>query len=306
MHRTSLLIAGAQKSCSTSLAVLLGRHPRISMMRRESAAFEDPHYPSNIDQISNHVDTSLAAQTVPALKRPELLHCSEASGRAQHHLPDPVVVVVLREPIARTISAYYHYVSYGLLPAVSPDQGIVALLDRLSHSDMPSVGDEVIHFSQYADSIRRLRRQFGDRLLVFYQEVMLADTRACTDTILKALSLDPRDLGTLPRSNTGHYSLRPLQLSRLGGQIGYDIDNERARFIVTQKRIRRHTAQGLFALHRLRPRIQSPPQPVLSGTVRQQLVELLSDDAQQLPELVQEPLPNTWISSLQLESPYTP
>ena len=275
------------------------------MLRRESAAFEDPYYPHDIDQIQTHVATSLAAHTVPALKRPELLHRKEASSRAQHHLPDPVVVVILREPVARTISAYYHYVSYGLLPALSLEQGIEAILDRLCNSEVPSVGDEVVRFSQYADSVRRLRRQFGERLFVFYQEVLLSDPLACTDKICGALCIERRELGTLPTSNAGQYSLRPLQLSRLGGQIGYDIDNERARFSVTRRRLRRHTAQTLFALHRLRPRAQSHPQPELSATVQQRLVALFSDDARRLPELVHEPLPNTWISSLELQSPDT-
>lgn len=275
------------------------------MLRRESAAFEDPNYPHDLDQVTAHVATSLAADTVPALKRPELLHRSEASGRAQYHLPDPVIVVILREPVARTISAYYHYVSYGLLPALCLDRGISTIIDGLCQSTVPSVGDEVVRFSQYADPLRRLRSQFGGQLLLFYQEALLSNPLACTDRILAALRIDSRPLGPLPKSNVGHYSLRPLQLSRLGGQIGYDIDNARATFTITQRRLRRHTAQALFALHRLRPRVHSHPQPILSETVRRRLVELFSDDARRLPELVQEPLPDTWISSLHLHSPNT-
>ncbi|HWI05024.1 MAG TPA: hypothetical protein VNT52_14530, partial [Acidimicrobiales bacterium] len=113
----SLVLAGAQKSSSTSLAELLGRHPLVCMAQREVVAFEDPYYPDSIAEVLAHVEASAGGGSVPALKRPELLYREESVERVRRHMPDPVVVVVLREPVARTVSAYYHYLRYGVLPA---------------------------------------------------------------------------------------------------------------------------------------------------------------------------------------------
>lgn len=295
----SLLIAGAQKSCSTSLAELVGRHPLVNMSKRECVAFEDPYYPEHLDQVQVHVESSFAADMIPGVKRPELLHRSEASSRARRHLPDPVVVVVLREPVARTISAYYHYVGYGLLPAVGPSSGIAAILDELDGEDDASIGGEVVTYSLYSGGLRRLYGDFGERLVVFFQEDLVSDTAACTERIFRMLGIEAPDLGGLPRSNVGSYSLRPLKLSRLGGRVGYDIDDSCATFTVTQQVVRRRIAQALFGLDRLCPSIQRP-QPMLSLSVRRRLVSTVIADVALLPDIIGRPLPGAWVSSLQL------
>ena len=297
---TSLLIAGAQKSCSTSLAALLDRHPLLCMLPRETVAFEDPYYPERLREVEAHLASSLGANTVPAFKRPELLHKSEASRRARQHLPDPVVVVVLREPVARTISAYYHYVGHGLLPPVDLDVGVSALLERLHRKDPFSIGDAVVTYSLYSDAIGRLQEDFGQRLLVFFQEELLSNTARCTADILCTLDIEPYNLGLLPRTNVGKYSLNPRKLSRLGGLIGYDIDDTHERFAVTQHPFRRRTAQVLFALSRLRPSVGPTSQPPLSPSVRAQLVDTLVADVKLLSDMIRRPLPDAWISSLLL------
>jgi hypothetical protein len=295
----SLLIAGAQKSCSTSLAELLDRHPRVSMAAREVVAFEDPYYPDHLDHVLAHIDSSLAVGAIPGLKRPELLHQAEASARALRHLPDPVVVAVLREPVVRTVSAYHHYVSYGLLPALDPDTGISNILDQMEREESPAIGTQVVTYSLYSAPIRRLKTEIGDRLLVFFQEDLLRDPGACTARILRLLDIDHVDLGPLPQLNVGDYSLRPLKLSRLGGRIGYEVDHAHGTFTVTRHPVRRPIARALFALDRLRP--PSPlPRPELSPLVRRRLVDRLADDASRLAEILGEPLPDAWSSASKL------
>ena len=293
----SLLIAGAQKSSSTSLAELLSRHPLVSMAEREVVALEDPYYPDRLGEVLAHVEASAAAGVVPALKRPELLYREESVERIRDHLPDPVVVVVLREPVARTVSAYHHYVRHGLLPAVDPSRGINALLDQFGEEHM-SAGSQVIQYSLYSHPVDRLQEAFGRSLLVFFQEELHSDTFACTSEILRVLEIEPIDLGALPRANAGDYSLRRLRPSRLGGRIGYDVD-DRGRFSVTTRPARRLAGQALFALDR----VCSPasgPAPHLDASVRRRLVDVLAADARRLPESLQRPLPATWTTSLAL------
>lgn len=299
MMATALLIAGAQKSCSTSLAEMLGRHPLLSMAKREVVAFEDPYYPEHLDEVRAHVRCSAAAGLIPALKRPELLHRAEASERALRHLPNPVVVVVLREPVARTVSAYHHYVSYGLLPAREANAGISAILDEILPDKGPTIGSQVITYSLYSEPLRRLKAELGEHFLVFFQEDLLADPARCTTRILRQLDIEATDLGTLPRVNVGDYSLNPMKLSRIGGRIGYDVDQEHGQFRVTPQPVRRRTAQALFFLDKLyKPR--QTIHPTLSPEVRHRLVQHFADDVQRLSAIIEQPLPEAWASSVEL------
>lgn len=296
----SLLIAGAQKSSSTSLAELLGRHPLVSMAPREVVGLEDPYYPDRLGEVLAHVEGSTALGVVPALKRPELLYREESVDRIRQHLPNPVVVVVLREPVARTLSAYYHYLRHGLLPAVDPSVGIDALLDEFDEHGKESIStrSQVIGYSLYFHPVDQLRKAFGHSLLVFFQEEVHAETSACTSAILRMLEIEPSDLGALPRANAGDYSLRRLRPSRLGGRIGYEVD-ERGRFFVTTRPVHRLAGQTLFALDRLCSPASTPP-PKLDPAVRRRLVSVLASDARRLPESLGRPLPDAWAASLAL------
>lgn len=294
----TLLIAGAQKSSSTSLAELIGRHPHVSMAGREILGFEDPYYPKGLTEVLAHVENSTDRGLVPALKRPELLYREESVRRARHHLRDAVVVVVLREPVGRTISAYHHYMKHGLLPAVHANVGIDALLDEWSLGERVDARSEVIRYSLYSRPLIRLQKQFGSDLVVLFQEELHSRTSDCISEICRLLDIEPFDLGPLPRANPGDYSLRRIRPSRLGGRIGYAVDKNGA-FSVTTRPARRIAGRALFALDRLcTPTADAPPQ--LDAPVRRRLVGVLAADAQLLPDILGRHMPDEWASSLRL------
>lgn len=291
----SLLLAGAQKSCSTSLAQLLDRHPLIRMSRGEVLAFEDPHYPALLPEVSAHVVASLADGVIPALKRPEVMHRPEAAPRATAHLPRPLCVVILREPVARTLSAYHHYVSYGLIQPVHPDIGIAEILGEVRDAGKVAIRHQVVRYSSYGIALQRLRNNFGDRLLAFYQEDIVSDTLNCTTRILQSLGLSACDLGPFPRANRGNYSLKASKPSRLAGRIGYDVDEHNAVFTLTTNPIRRRAAQIFSALDRLYPTWCQPPS--LSPDIERALRDVLLADVGTITEIVGRPLPDSWSCS---------
>ncbi len=294
----SLLIAGAQKSASTSVAELVRRHPRVSMARREVAVLDDRRYPEGVDQLCAEIEMLTARGLVPALKRPEMLYHERGAERARRHLPDPLVVVVLREPVARTVSAYHHYVRHGLLPAVHPNAGLSTILDESDDAGRSSVRSQILTYSLYSRPLARLHGEFGDHLLVFFQEELLSDPAGCAARILDLLSLERVDLGALPRANAGDYSLRRVTFSRLGGRVGYEVNEEDGTFRITSRPLRRLLGRALFALDRLAPRTTQPPE--LSPEVRARLVAVLAEDARLLESVVGRPPPHAWIASLGL------
>lgn len=293
----SLVVAGAQKSASTSLAELLGRHPRVSMVRREVMALEDPYYPQGIGWLKQHISESHSAGLVPALKRPELLHRAETPERLVELLPNPYVVVILRDPLARTVSAYYHYVRHGLLPALDANLGIPALLDDLDRLSPPAPGHQVVKYSLYAGAVVRMLDVLGDRAGVFYQEELVGDTTSCADQMLRAVGLEPCQLGPLPKVNTGTYHLRRFRPASVGGRLGYEINERDGSFVLTRRRARLRIAQALFALDRAWYG-KAGRQPTLHPDTRYRLAAALAPDARRLPEILGRPLPSAWAASL--------
>lgn len=294
----SLVIAGAQKSASTSIAELLGRHPQVAMVEREVMALEDPYYPRRMPDLERHIEESRSAGLVPAFKRPELFHRPETPRRLTELLPDPYVVVVLREPVSRTVSAYYHYVRHGLLPAVDVNVGIPVLLDALEDRSPPGPGQQVVRYSLYAESLGRMQDSLGDRMATFFQEELLLDAPAVAHQTLNAIGLEPHPLGPLPKVNAGGYRLQRYRPASAGGRLGYEIDDRDGTFRLTERPARLRLAQVLFALDR-RLCTTAGAQPPLRPAVRQRLAAMLAPDARRLPQLLGRPLPETWSASLE-------
>lgn len=269
------------------------------MPRREIAVLDDPLYPAGVGRLSAEIAKLTAKGLVPALKRPELLYHEHGAERARRHLPEPLVVVVLREPVARTVSAYHHYVRHGILPAVHPDVGIAAILDERRCAERSSIRSQILTYSLYSRPLARLRREFGDQLMVFFQEELLADPAACAVRIFDLLDLERVDLGALPRANAGDFSLRHVTLTRLGGRLGYEVDEEQGTFRITSRPLHRFVGRAFFAMDRLAPPRTNHP-PDLSPDVRARLVAVLAEDAQLLEEALGRPLPRAWAASLGL------
>jgi Sulfotransferase domain len=86
------------------------------------------------------------------IKRPNLLGLDGAAERLAA-ADCRYILVVLRDPIDRTLSAYFHYMVHGFLPVKPPDEGIALLFTRSMDREWPR-SPEVLSFGQYARHIR--------------------------------------------------------------------------------------------------------------------------------------------------------
>lgn len=120
-------IIGAQKAATTSLAYLLDQHPRIAM-----SSIKEPHFystawdqgrewyeslfPADFDGVRLDASTSYAmvhcdAQQVPIQDQPDGL--VKVVERLQSATPDARFVYIVRDPVERVYSAYWHNVRAG-------------------------------------------------------------------------------------------------------------------------------------------------------------------------------------------------
>ena len=171
----NVLIVGAQRSGTTSLAAYLSQHPDV-----ESSFFKEVHYfddgvtaarnsyQKGEDWYRAHFPLRKRAATSPVLfeATPMYLFHPLAPERIHKLLPSAKIIAILRNPVDRAISHYRHSTSRGhetlpLLDALMAEENRIGTALRDSHFG----NDDVRRFSYkarglYAEQIERYQAKF--------------------------------------------------------------------------------------------------------------------------------------------------
>jgi hypothetical protein len=169
-------VIGAQKAGSTYLLECLNDHPQIFMPEQEVAFFEDSLYAEDrIEDFEKHFVPARPGQVV-GVKRPNLLGHPECPERLKRHMPDLKIVAILRHPIERAISGYFHYMKTGLLPIVPVEVGLPKIL-RGEYKEFPRAQD-VLEFGLYGKQLQHYEKYFPrENILVMLLEDMKHDAQ---------------------------------------------------------------------------------------------------------------------------------
>ena len=119
----SVFLIGAQKSGTTTLAHLLDMHPRISVATRKEPMYFSHHFQKGSswyraqfarDDQAVWLDAS-PTYTLAPLRDPSAHDPYRAvPGRLKSFTPDARFIYVLRDPVERTYSGYWHAVRHGM------------------------------------------------------------------------------------------------------------------------------------------------------------------------------------------------
>ena len=150
-----LLIAGAQKSGTTTLHSWLRDHPDVFMAAPKELHYFDRHYDKGPQWYADHFGAASQHQ-IAGEATPDYMYLASAVCRMASDLPSARLVVLLRDPIDRAYSHYHHSRSRGLEP-LSFRQALAAEPERLR--DAASLAPS--HFSyvdrgRYAHQLHRL------------------------------------------------------------------------------------------------------------------------------------------------------
>ena len=147
-----------------------------------------------------------------------------APARIARVSPEARIVVVLRDPVARAHSAYWHKVRYG---------GETRPFLEALRTKPPARGDgkqtpTYLGGGIYAEPIARYLETFGDRLHVLFQEELAVDTRGELRRILEFLGVDAaaadgirlgvRNATALPRNRVVRRLYRSQRLRSFGAR----------------------------------------------------------------------------------------
>ncbi len=210
----NVLILGAQKAGTTSLAAWLGEQPRCWLAPEKEVHFFDIHFDRGVAWYRSRFraapDDAIVGEATPYY----LFHprCAE---RIAASLPDAQLIVILRDPVERALSSYFHAVQHGHEP-LSIEDALDAEAGRLAKDAARMDADPLAYGEhhqwnsyqsrgRYAEQLRRYLKLFPrDRLHIAFFEELVHAPKETLDAIARFLHLASH--GThLPKINAGTY-----------------------------------------------------------------------------------------------------
>lgn len=235
MSRTGVvdaIVIGAQKAGSTSLQAGLAEHSAVFMTEGEDPVFERTDLAP--DQMAAHLAKAFApaAGRLRMLKRPNYLCLPHVPAVVAGLAPQAKLIVVLRDPVKRALSAYIHMQRFGFLPVEPAEQGLARLFDGAYDTDWARAA-EVRTFGRYAEGLAAWTAHFPrQHIWVTTFEQLIADPGAIFDDACTFLGIatgerpdgltrvhnegayDPASLAAFARVNAAFFRYAPGRMHR--------------------------------------------------------------------------------------------
>lgn len=204
---------GAQKAGTTSLHHLLASHPQVFVPPDKEVHYFSLHADRDVQWYAGHFAAARPEQVCGEITPYYLFH-PEAPRRIRELLPRVKLIALLRDPVERALSGYFHARRLGLeqLPI---EEAFAREEERLAGAAAALVVPGGRHFShqeqsylarsRYDEQLARYGGLFGrDQLLVMRSEELFTESEAAWRRLLAFLELEhhalPREV---PHANPG-------------------------------------------------------------------------------------------------------
>ena len=194
MRLPTFVIAGSQKCGTTSLAAALRQHRQVHVARPKEIHFFDRHFKRGLEwyaeQFSPRDHHLQIGEATPAY-----LDDHVARKRITRTLPDLKVVILLRNPVDRAYSHYWHKRRLGDEPLATLEEAVTAEPERLAEAG-PRPRNRLRHAyvdrGHYMDRIDPLVAAHGrERVHVMLLDDLVAQPKRTLRSLLTFLEVDP-------------------------------------------------------------------------------------------------------------------
>ncbi|MCC4266752.1 sulfotransferase domain-containing protein [Microbacterium schleiferi] len=238
-------IIGAQKAATSSLQAALSAVPDVFLPVGESPFFEDPDYASK-PWLS--FPGKGVRQRVAGIKRPDALCRSDIINRVASACPDVKLIVVLREPISRAVSAYYHLARHAHVPAEGLNAGLRRSLEDFDRG-VKSQSRSLITYGQYGKYLGAWHERFpSERFLVLSQSFVRRDLAGALAACCAHLGVDNPGHGlpsTIADRNVGLYDDRFIAMYAAGHRLKTQAVPDSTRRLPANSRLRRAAGNAI-------------------------------------------------------------
>jgi Sulfotransferase domain len=266
----NLIVIGAQKCGTTSLHYYLDRHPEIAMSRAKELNFfvESGSWGKGLDWYAAQFDATAPVRGESSPAYTNHPYHSGVPARLHSVLPNAKLVFLVRDPIERIVSQYLHDFSVG-----KEDRPIEeALADGLATHPYVARSRYFMQLEQYLPFFEPAR------ILVLTQEELLAERVRTIRKVLDFLDVDPDFYDPRFERIKHRTSSHRRRRTRAGTAVAALAGAATQRF--QPPRWLAWKAERLLVF----PFARRIERPVLSASVREQLIAELEDDANRLRE----------------------
>jgi len=220
----NFLIIGPPKSGTSSLFYYLCLHPCVAIPKKKEIYFFDLDYSNGMNWYKAHFPTIFQKYIMIAQHgyfstgeaTPSYLFNPHAPKRVYQSIPDVKLIILLRNPIDRAYSHYYHmvrcgYESLSFGDAIAKEQEWLPRERELYSLDDKYISSRYRNFSYlaqsiYIDQILNWHKYFSkQQLLIINSEHFYNNTRAAMKTAYDFLSLPENILNQFQPTNVSRY-----------------------------------------------------------------------------------------------------
>jgi hypothetical protein len=203
---------GAQKAGTTTLHALLSQHPQVHLPPAKELQFFSLHFAQGERWYRQQFHAAQRGQICGDITPYYLFH-PWAPQRMAQLIPRARLIVLLRDPVERTLSHYFHARRLGF-EALPLEQALAAEAQRLAGAEQALQATDGRHKmhqecsylsrSRYEQQLARVQALFAaEQLLVLSSEVLFATPQSIWQQLLAFLELEPMACPPLPAANVG-------------------------------------------------------------------------------------------------------
>jgi hypothetical protein len=206
------IVLGTQKGGTTTLHQLLRRHPDIFLPQQKEVHYFSLHDDQSLNWYSNHYQEAGNHQLCGDITPYYLFHprcpCSIHTA-----LPQAKLIVLLRDPVERTISQFFHAKRHGFEP-LDLEAALDAEATRLADAAAALQQPGNVHFShqkhsyvsrsRYEEQLQRYEALFPrQQILVCRSEDLFGNMPTCLERITHFLGVAPLSTPAATQANAG-------------------------------------------------------------------------------------------------------
>jgi hypothetical protein len=266
----NFIVAGAEKTGSTSLYEYLKRHPDVFM-----SPVKEPEYfilEGGVTDISEYESLFDGVESESAIGEASVgyFYSDGSAARINEHIPEATIIVLLRDPAERAFSHYNMLREKGAVPNRP-------FLDALHEAEREgSFTYTGLPTSRYSARLQQYKSVFGDQLNVYLHRQLKEDPLSTVQAISEDIGVD----SDYVVDTTQNYNETEIPKSASINQLiwGESAVKERLKGILPQS-IQDHLRELITTVNR-------DPPPPLSPEARQFVIEELREDIEKTEELL--------------------
>lgn len=211
-HQPDFIIIGGQKCGTTSLYNYLIQHPEIVAAATKEVHFFDLQFDKGVEWY----EAQFPENGITGEASPYYIFHPLVPQRIHQLYPNVKLIALLRDPVARTISHYFHEVRLGF-EELSLESAIASETTRLQGETEKILADSTYysfnhqHYtyrsrSLYLDQLKHWQKYFpSEQLLILESEEFYKNPATTVNQVFEFLQLPPYQLAQYSIYNMGDY-----------------------------------------------------------------------------------------------------